>query len=72
MSYISSNAVSFGEAPHRTGLPVRTIRFYCDEGILAAQSGGHRMFTPNALGGVQQWPDTALLRLLAACGGGQR
>ncbi|MFJ1460464.1 MerR family transcriptional regulator [Nocardia sp. N2S4-5] len=29
-----------------TGLAVRTIRFYCDEGILEAQrsAGGHRMF----------------------------
>lgn len=53
MTYITypSNAVSIGEASRRTGVPVRTIRFYCDEGILAAQrtSGGHRMFTPDAL-----------------------
>lgn len=53
MTYIihSSNAVSIGEASRRTGVPVRTIRFYCDEGILAAQrtSGGHRVFTPVAL-----------------------
>ncbi|WP_373281250.1 MerR family transcriptional regulator [Nocardia testacea] len=29
-----------------TGLTVRTIRFYCDEGILESQrsAGGHRMF----------------------------
>ncbi|MFI1461328.1 MerR family transcriptional regulator [Nocardia carnea] len=51
VTYITSNAVGIGEASRRTGVPVRTIRFYCDEGILAAQrtSGGHRMFTPEAL-----------------------
>ncbi|MFI5716308.1 MerR family transcriptional regulator [Nocardia sp. NPDC051750] len=53
MTYITypSNAVSIGEASRRTGVPVRTIRFYCDEGILATQrtSGGHRVFTPDAL-----------------------
>ncbi|MEU6587486.1 MerR family transcriptional regulator [Nocardia sp. NPDC046763] len=38
--------VSIGELARRTGLAVRTIRFYCDEGILEAQrsTGGHRMF----------------------------
>ncbi|MGI5220579.1 MerR family transcriptional regulator [Nocardia sp. CA-290969] len=43
--------MSIGEASRRTGLPVRTIRFYCDAGILATQrtSGGHRVFTPDAL-----------------------
>lgn len=53
MAYITypSDAVSIGEASRRTGVPVRTIRFYCDEGILATQrtSGGHRVFTPDAL-----------------------
>ncbi|WP_280490295.1 MerR family transcriptional regulator [Nocardia carnea] len=51
MTYITSNMVGIGEASRRTGVPVRTIRFYCDEGILAAHrtSGGHRMFTPDAL-----------------------
>ncbi|MGW4848734.1 MerR family transcriptional regulator [Nocardia brasiliensis] len=38
--------VSIGELARRTGFSVRTIRFYCDEGILEAQrsTGGHRMF----------------------------
>ncbi|WP_200881283.1 MerR family transcriptional regulator [Nocardia otitidiscaviarum] len=38
--------MSIGELARRVGLPVRTIRFYCDEGILEAQRspGGHRMF----------------------------
>ncbi|MFE6921549.1 MerR family transcriptional regulator [Nocardia sp. NPDC057663] len=35
-----------GELARRTGLPVRTIRFYCDEGMLESgrSAGGHRMF----------------------------
>lgn len=38
--------VSIGELARRTGIAVRTIRFYCDEGILEScrSSGGHRMF----------------------------
>ncbi|GGL02003.1 MerR family transcriptional regulator [Nocardia jinanensis] len=53
MVYITDlrGAVSIGEASRRTGVPVRTIRFYCDEGILVAHrsSGGHRVFTADAL-----------------------
>lgn len=42
----SGVSVSIGELARRTGLAVRTIRFYCDEGILESQrsTGGHRMF----------------------------
>ncbi|MCP2316318.1 MerR HTH family regulatory protein [Nocardia amikacinitolerans] len=38
--------VSIGELARSTGLAVRIIRFYCDEGILEARrsAGGHRMF----------------------------
>ncbi|MEU1209674.1 MerR family transcriptional regulator [Nocardia sp. NPDC005825] len=38
--------MSIGELARNSGLPVRTIRFYCDEGILESQrsGGGHRMF----------------------------
>lgn len=38
--------MSIGELARTTGLTVRTIRFYCDEGILESQrsAGGHRMF----------------------------
>jgi DNA-binding transcriptional MerR regulator len=38
--------MSIGELARTCGLPVRTIRFYCDEGILESQRsvGGHRMF----------------------------
>ncbi|MGW4366961.1 MerR family transcriptional regulator [Nocardia takedensis] len=40
--------MSIGELSRVTGVPVRTIRFYCDEGILRAtrSTGGHRMFDP--------------------------
>ncbi|MRH87707.1 MerR family transcriptional regulator [Nocardia sp. SYP-A9097] len=38
--------VSIGELAELTGVPVRTIRFYCDNGVLESvrSSGGHRMF----------------------------
>ncbi|UGT67315.1 MerR family transcriptional regulator [Nocardia gipuzkoensis] len=38
--------VSIGELSRSTGVPVRTLRFYCDEGILEAErsTGGHRLF----------------------------
>ncbi|MFB7876187.1 MerR family transcriptional regulator [Nocardia sp. NPDC056064] len=42
--------VSIGELARATGLPVRTIRFYCDEGIVQAHrsQGGHRLFDEDA------------------------
>ncbi|WP_433658956.1 MerR family transcriptional regulator [Nocardia sp. CA-128927] len=42
----ASALVSIGELARSTGLAVRTIRFYCDEGILEPRRspGGHRMF----------------------------
>ncbi|MEC3915938.1 MerR family transcriptional regulator [Nocardia sp. CDC160] len=38
--------IGIGELSRRSGVSVRTIRFYCDEGVLAAErtSGGHRVF----------------------------
>ncbi|MEV6275643.1 MerR family transcriptional regulator [Nocardia sp. NPDC051832] len=38
--------IGIGDLSRRTGVSVRTIRFYCDEGILACDrtSGGHRTF----------------------------
>ncbi|MFC3432970.1 MerR family transcriptional regulator [Nocardia seriolae] len=41
-----SAPVSIGELARSTGIAVRTIRFYCDEGILESSRspGGHRMF----------------------------
>ncbi|MGY4103232.1 MerR family transcriptional regulator [Nocardia sp. R16R-3T] len=43
-----SGLVSIGELSQLTNVPIRTIRFYCDEAILESQrtSGGHRMFDP--------------------------
>ncbi|MBH0776474.1 MerR family transcriptional regulator [Nocardia bovistercoris] len=42
----SSSLIGIGELARSTGLTVRTIRFYCDEGILESRrsAGGHRMF----------------------------
>ncbi|MGV9412368.1 MerR family transcriptional regulator [Nocardia sp. NPDC003693] len=41
--------ISIGELARGTGLAVRTIRFYCDEGLLDSErsSGGHRVFEAN-------------------------
>ncbi|MFQ6395411.1 MerR family transcriptional regulator [Nocardia sp. KC 131] len=40
--------VSIGELSQLTGVSVRTVRFYCDNGILESQrtTGGHRVFDP--------------------------
>ncbi|SMD27198.1 MerR family transcriptional regulator [Kibdelosporangium aridum] len=40
-----------GDLARATGVPVRTIRFYCDEGILEAlrSAGGHRRFAYSAV-----------------------
>jgi DNA-binding transcriptional MerR regulator len=57
-------AISIGELAQRTNVPVRTIRFYCDTGILAPtrSAGGHRKFGPEA---VEQ---LTLIRRLRALG----
>lgn len=43
--------LGIGDLARRTGVPVRTIRFYCDEGLLAPvrSAGGHRRFAPAAV-----------------------
>ncbi|WP_200827073.1 MerR family transcriptional regulator [Thermomonospora echinospora] len=43
--------LGIGELSRLTGVPVRTIRFYCDEGVLEAERshGGHRRFAPDAV-----------------------
>ncbi|MET9400933.1 MerR family transcriptional regulator [Kitasatospora sp. NPDC002965] len=40
-----------GELARLTGVPVRTVRFYCDEGIVESvrSAGGHRRFDPAAV-----------------------
>lgn len=47
----------------RTGLPVKTIRYYCDEGLLqpkARSAGGYRLFDEENLA------DLALIRAMRA------
>ncbi|WFB05860.1 MerR family transcriptional regulator [Streptomyces sp. LX-29] len=46
-----STTLSIGELARRTGVPVRTVRFYCDEGVLTPvrSTGGHRRFDPSAV-----------------------
>ncbi|OCB58420.1 hypothetical protein A5722_06990 [Mycobacterium vulneris] len=41
-----THRTSIGELSRFTGVPVRTIRYYCDEGLLESgrSSGGHRVF----------------------------
>lgn len=57
-------ALGIGELARQTGVPVRTIRFYCDEGVLESDrsSGGHRRFAPSAVERL------ALVRRLRALG----
>ncbi|MEV0683122.1 MerR family transcriptional regulator [Nocardia sp. NPDC050378] len=56
--------LTIGELAARTGVAVRTIRYYCDEGLLAAErtSTGHRIFGPDAIDRL------VLLRRLRALG----
>ena len=42
-----SSPMKIGEVAHRSGLTVKTIRFYCDEGLIQPSSrsdGGYRLF----------------------------
>ncbi|KIF71109.1 MerR family transcriptional regulator [Streptomyces sp. AcH 505] len=43
--------LGIGELARLAGVPVRTVRFYCDEGILESRrsAGGHRRFDPAAV-----------------------
>lgn len=43
--------LAIGDLARLARVPVRTIRFYCDEGILPCvrTAGGHRMFAPEAV-----------------------
>ncbi|WP_067529491.1 MerR family transcriptional regulator [Nocardia uniformis] len=61
----STRLISIGELARTTDHSVRTIRFYCDEGILEARrsAGGHRMF--EAEGAVER---LRLVRRLRALG----
>ena len=48
---MTGGTLGIGDLALRTGVPVRTIRFYCDEGLLtpARSTGGHRRFDANAV-----------------------
>ncbi|MET0234792.1 MAG: MerR family transcriptional regulator [Kibdelosporangium sp.] len=50
---MTANTLGIGDLARATGVPVRTIRFYCDSGVLEAvrSTGGHRRFP---LGTVDQ------------------
>jgi DNA-binding transcriptional MerR regulator len=47
LSSAPAPSLRIGEVARRTGLPVKTIRYYCDEGLLqpkARSSAGYRLF----------------------------
>ncbi|MFD8495935.1 MerR family transcriptional regulator [Amycolatopsis sp. NPDC059657] len=48
---VTQDTLGIGELAELTGVSVRTIRFYCDEGILESRrsAGGHRRFDPTAV-----------------------
>jgi DNA-binding transcriptional MerR regulator len=48
---VTGGTLGIGDLAQRTGVPVRTIRFYCDEGLLtpARSTGGHRRFDASAV-----------------------
>ncbi|MEV0089357.1 MerR family transcriptional regulator [Saccharopolyspora sp. NPDC050642] len=48
---VTGDTFGIGDLARRTGVPVRTIRFYCDEGLLepVRSVGGHRRFDAAAV-----------------------
>ena len=48
---VSGDTLGIGELARRSGVPVRTVRFYCDEGLLepVRSAGGHRRFDAAAV-----------------------
>lgn len=48
---MTGDTLGIGDLARRTGVPVRTIRFYCDEGLLepTRSVGGHRRFDATAV-----------------------
>lgn len=56
-------ALKIGEVSQRSALPVKTIRFYCDEGLiqpLGRSEGGYRLF------GEEVFAELTLIRTLKA------
>nr|BFE28142.1 MerR family transcriptional regulator [Actinomadura rugatobispora] len=48
---VGDDTIGIGELARLAGVPVRTVRFYCDEGVLEARrsTGGHRRFDRGAV-----------------------
>ncbi|MGC6482325.1 MAG: MerR family transcriptional regulator [Synechococcus sp.] len=45
-------ALRIGQVAEAAGLPVKTVRFYCDEGLISTvgrSSGGYRLFDPSVV-----------------------
>lgn len=56
-------ALRIGQVAQASGLPVKTVRFYCDQGLIctvARSSGGYRLFDPAVVG------ELGLIRALRA------
>lgn len=56
-------ALRIGQVAQATGVPVKTVRFYCDEGLIktaSRSSGGYRLFDSSVVG------ELALIRALRA------
>ncbi|GGS63012.1 MerR family transcriptional regulator [Nonomuraea spiralis] len=61
---LGQDTIGIGDLARLTGVSVRTLRFYCDEGVIEARrsTGGHRRFDPAAVERV------ALVRRLRGLG----
>ena len=49
---MDSPSLRIGQVAEATGLPVKTVRFYCDEGLIQSVSrtkGGYRLFNPTVV-----------------------
>ncbi len=60
---VVAEPLKIGEVAQRSGLTVKTIRFYCDEGLIhpiSRSEGGYRLF------GDDVFPELALIRTLKA------
>jgi len=60
---VEAPGLRIGEVARRTGLSVKTIRFYCDQGLLrpiGRSEGGYRLFNDNNLA------ELAIIRALRA------
>jgi MerR family transcriptional regulator, copper efflux regulator len=63
LSAVPAPSLRIGEVARRTGLPVKTIRYYCDEGLLQPRdrsAGGYRLFDEDNLA------ELAIIRALRA------